>query len=126
MKERTPVFVYGTLLRGESNSALMRKAKYVGEATTKPEYELVDFGWYPAMVSGGKTSIRGEVYLVDDAQLADIDRLEGYPGFYTRETIQLADGAMVSVYTLSAKQAGGRPVIASGDWRERDGKDRGN
>ena len=118
-EERTPIFVYGTLLQGESNSALLRGAEYLGISQTKPEYDLVDFGPYPAMIPGGTTSITGEIYLVDRIQLARIDRLEGYPGFYSRRIIELENGHRVYVYLLSRAQVTGLPIIASGNWQER-------
>jgi len=117
--DRKPIFVYGTLLQGESNSSLLRGAEYVGTSQTKPEYELIDFGPYPAMIPGGNTAVTGEIYLVDNYQMARIDRLEGYPGFYNRQIIELEDGKRVYVYLLTRAQVTGLPTIASGDWQKR-------
>lgn len=119
LDKRNSIFVYGTLLQGESNSTLLRGAEFVGKSKTKPEFELVDFGPYPAMIPDGNTAIKGEVYLVDNLQLARIDRLEGYPGFYRRVKIELHDGTPVYAYLLSRAQVTGLPTIPSGDWQNR-------
>lgn len=119
-ENKTRVFVYGTLLMGESNSYLLNNAQFDGVAITKPEYELVDMKWYPAVVPGGKTAIWGEVYLVDSYLLDAIDRLEGHPNFYCRQRVRLADGSDAHLYQFVREMAKEFPVIASGNWRKRD------
>ncbi len=114
------VFVYGTLLRGESNHGILGRSKLLGEVRTPPEYELLDLGYFPAMVAGGQTAVAGEIYAVGEATLQRLDRLEGHPHFYTRTIIQLEDGTQVQTYLLPSDQAHGKPRIASGNWRARD------
>ena len=70
-------------------------------------------------MSGGAYAVAGEVYEVDEATLAALDRLEGHPRFYRRTRIALEDGAAVETYLLPPEQVEGRPVIASGNWRSR-------
>jgi len=114
---KTRVFVYGTLLSGEPNHRLLVDAALVGEARTEPVFELVSLGAFPAMVADGRTAVAGEVYEVDAATLAELDRLEGHPRFYQRRRIRLDDGGEVLAYVFTAEQARGRPAIASGNWR---------
>jgi transposase InsO family protein/gamma-glutamylcyclotransferase (GGCT)/AIG2-like uncharacterized protein YtfP len=64
-------------------------------------------------------AVVGEVYEVDAATLAALDRLEGHPRFYRRARIALADGAHVETYLLTPEQVEGRRVIVSGNWRSR-------
>ena len=73
----TRVFVYGTLLAGEPNHRLLARARLVTEARTKPAFELRDLGSSPRLVRGGAHAVAGEVYEVDEATLAALDRLEG-------------------------------------------------
>jgi gamma-glutamylaminecyclotransferase len=113
------VFVYGTLLRGESNHRLLAKARFVGEGRTRPEFRLHHLGGFPALVAGGVHAVEGEVYEVDEATLAALDALEGHPRFYRRVPISMEDGASVEAYLLRAEQVEGRPVIDSGSWRLR-------
>ena len=111
--------MYGTLLRGEENHHLLGGARFVSAATTEARFELADLGSHPALVEGGTTAVRGEVYDVDAAALARIDALEQHPTWYRRVPIRVADGRIVDVYVLPAASACGRPRIAAGDWRRR-------
>lgn len=114
---RTRVFVYGTLLSGEPNHHLLDRDDLLAEATTEPVFDLVSLGAFPAMVAGGETAVRGEVYAVDRWTLRAMDHLEGHPRFYRRRAIQLDDGEEVLAYLLEPEQVAGRTRIASGDWR---------
>ena len=126
------VFVYGTLMDGEPNNIFLRKdATFLGEGETKPLYTLYDLNAFPAMVFGGDTSIKGEVYEVSQSALRDLDRLESYDsrhperGLYNRQLIliQLKDRDVAALaYFLDEiplTVAGHpHPIIPSGDWRE--------
>jgi gamma-glutamylcyclotransferase (GGCT)/AIG2-like uncharacterized protein YtfP len=70
-------------------------------------------------VSGGAHAVAGEVYEVDEATLAALDRLEGHPRFYRRTRIALDDTSLVQTYLLPPEQVEGHPVVASGNWRSR-------
>jgi gamma-glutamylcyclotransferase (GGCT)/AIG2-like uncharacterized protein YtfP len=115
---RTRVFVYGTLRAGEPNHHFLAGQLFARHARTVPAFDLVDLGAFPAMVARGLTSVVGEVYDVDDDALAGLDRLEGHPHFYRRQTIRLDDGDKAVAYLLPTKQAHGRPRIPSGDWMD--------
>jgi gamma-glutamylcyclotransferase (GGCT)/AIG2-like uncharacterized protein YtfP len=111
------IFVYGTLMRDESNHRLLATARFVAEAHTESCFDLFDLGHFPAMSAGGQTVVRGEVYAVDDQTLVRLDRLEGHPEFYQRTPIRLADGQEVQTYLMNDARARRRPAILSGDWR---------
>ncbi len=115
----TRVFVYGTLLAGEPNHRLLSRARLVAEGRTPPSYELRDLGAFPGLVSGGTDAVAGEVYEVDAATVAALDRLEGHPVFYCRTAITLEDGGAVETYLIPLERVAGRPVISSGSWRAR-------
>ena len=116
--QQVQVFVYGTLLAGEPNHRLLAGAELIGEFETEPRFDLISMGVFPAMVVGGETAVKGEVYEVDEQTLAMLDRLEGHPRFYRRQPIRLVDGREVIMYLLDVDQAYGYPHIPSGDWRE--------
>ncbi|MBI2388662.1 MAG: gamma-glutamylcyclotransferase [Deltaproteobacteria bacterium] len=118
----TLCFVYGTLLRGESNHRLLQSARLVSIAITAPRYLLVDLGAFPAMLDSGRTAVRGEVFACDAATLAALDRLEGHPRFYERRDVVLARGpAGAQAYFLNEPRAGAQ-AIRSGDWRAHRGE----
>jgi gamma-glutamylaminecyclotransferase len=117
---RTHVFVYGSLRKGEFNHRLLAvpgARLIMAKSRTEPGYELRDLGAFPGMVRGGAGAVIGEVYEVDEATLAALDRLEGHPRFYSRTRIALDDGTIVEAYLLSPGRVMGRPVIPTGDWR---------
>jgi gamma-glutamylaminecyclotransferase len=86
------VFVYGTLKRGGSNHHFMAGQSFAGNAQTPPGFTLYEITGYPGMVRepGDREGVRGEVWRVDDACLADLDVLEGVDqGLYSREAVPL-------------------------------------
>lgn len=69
------LFVYGTLMKGMRNHTYLEKAQFVGDAETKPEYELLSNGSIPAMRPGTEV-VKGELYEVDEETLKGLDVLE--------------------------------------------------
>ena len=116
---RYTLFVYGTLLRGETSHTLLKDAASLGPATTAATFDLFDLGAYPALVFGGTTAVAGEVYELEVRQLAAVDVHEEVPRLFKRERIELADGRNVEAYVLDRDQVRGRRRIRSGDWRTR-------
>jgi gamma-glutamylaminecyclotransferase len=114
----TRLFVYGTLLRGEPNHALLASSPCLGAVRTEPAFDLVLFDGYPAMVAGGSIAVTGELYAVTRTVLKRLDRLENHPRLYRRIRIRLADVGAVEAYLITARQAFGMPRIPSGDWRQ--------
>ena len=117
------VFVYGSLKMGLSNHRLLRGSRFIDFAKTDPEYTMISFGHFPAVMRGGTTAIHGEVYEVDDETLARLDQLEGHPHFYRREQIIIA-GIKLTTYLLPDDyftrqgRRGGiwEPNVPSGNW----------
>lgn len=88
----TTVFVYGTLKRGGSNHLLLKGQKFLGAVRTEPGFTLYTLGDYPGMVRapGDTVGVTGELWSVDDACLAELDRLEGLDeGLYERADVLL-------------------------------------
>jgi gamma-glutamylcyclotransferase (GGCT)/AIG2-like uncharacterized protein YtfP len=91
------IFVYGTLKRGGSNHLFLRGQKFLGEARTTPGFTLYSLGDYPGMVRapGDTAGVQGELWSVDDACLAELDRLEGLDeGLYERIDVLLAPNTL--------------------------------
>lgn len=87
------VFVYGSLKKGLWNHVLLEEQPMVCKGVTVDEYVLFD-GGFPVLGVDGmlETSdyagqVTGELYLVDDECMANLDGLEGHPTFYERKKI---------------------------------------
>jgi gamma-glutamylaminecyclotransferase len=89
------VFVYGTLKQGYGNHHILADSTFIGEGTSisymvmiGKDYAfpyLLGYGYeYPSAKSH---RIKGEIYEVDKATLKRLDRLEGYPTHYDKQTI---------------------------------------
>jgi gamma-glutamylcyclotransferase (GGCT)/AIG2-like uncharacterized protein YtfP len=109
---------YGTLLSGEGNHRVLASSRLIGVRRTEPRYTLISLGPFPALLERGEASVSGEVYEVDDAVLASVDRLEGHPHFYRRTRVLLLGGEQVQGYVLAHPRKGTYPLIKGGDWRE--------
>ncbi|HWA26021.1 MAG TPA: gamma-glutamylcyclotransferase family protein [Lacunisphaera sp.] len=102
----TTVFVYGTLKRGGSNHLFLQDQRFLGEARTASGYTLYSLGDYPGMVRapGDTIGVTGELWVVDDGCLAELDCLEGLDeGLYERVEVllapnHLADSAQTYLY----------------------------
>jgi gamma-glutamylcyclotransferase (GGCT)/AIG2-like uncharacterized protein YtfP len=115
-----PLFVYGTLLEGESNAGLLaglarRKATIEGRLWLAP-------AGYPALVVGSGAAIAGELVEVDAGRLAVLDVLEGVPNLYTRakHDVQSGRGTISAfVYTVTEREARARSYrpLTTRDWR---------
>jgi gamma-glutamylcyclotransferase (GGCT)/AIG2-like uncharacterized protein YtfP len=112
MQER--VFVYGTLRRGQSNHSWLAGAHWLGEASL-PGAVLHDLGPFPMAVPGDGR-VLGELYGVDAATLARLDRLEGHPRLYERCWLVLEDGRQAWVYLGRPRQVRFVPTLPDGRW----------
>jgi gamma-glutamylcyclotransferase (GGCT)/AIG2-like uncharacterized protein YtfP len=133
------VFVYGTLLSGESNdiSNLIKNPVFRGAARVCGQ--LFDLGAYPGLVLGANCAdgfVVGELYEVNDRALAILDALEEigeavsgplrigrHEGDeYLRVMTQclFADRTLPCwVYELRSPYLAGARRIDCGDWRRR-------
>ncbi len=92
------LFIYGTLKHGHRNAALLKHAEFLGSAITNDAaYTMVavndpacDYA-YPGVILGGSGKIVGELYRIDAATLAVIDRLEAQGVDYNRQFITITD-----------------------------------
>lgn len=90
IKTDIPVFVYGTLKRGDYNNRLLEGSKYLGEAETSTRYyNMKSTGGFPVVFKRnelytGSAKVEGEVYLVNLETLTNLDRLEDNGHMYIR------------------------------------------
>ena len=93
---RFPVFVYGTLKRGQWNHGLLDDAGFVGGAVTANRHALRLDGLPMLDRHTAHSQVHGELYLVSQETLQSLDQLEGHPDFYRRsvEPVILGDGSI--------------------------------
>jgi gamma-glutamylcyclotransferase (GGCT)/AIG2-like uncharacterized protein YtfP len=118
------LFVYGTLLTGESRHHMLAAGRVVSILAATVAGLLLDFNEYPELVRPTQESARvlGELVKFEslDSILDALDAEEG-PDF-RRELIEaaLADGSicLAWVYVFTGKQRSAR-ALSSGSWRDR-------
>lgn len=122
------IFCYGTLCANFGNHQVIKDktTKYLGEAETLPEYTIYA-GGFPIVERSGTTSIKGEVYEVNDEHVLDhVYSLENYSGvpnkyggknWYDVDTILTKFGEC-EIFVQNAGQSGRNKKIDSGDWRK--------
>jgi molybdenum cofactor guanylyltransferase len=114
----TIIFVYGTLLAGESNHGFLANAEFLG-ADRLQNAQLYNLGEYPMMLPG-EGAVTGEVYRVTADTLTELDILEEHPEIYFRGQIILESGRSGQVYWGRSQHTVNCPGIACGDWRLRN------
>ena len=83
------VFVYGTLMKGETNHHYLENSTFLGMATIEG-YEMYNVGWYPAIIDGDGIII-GELYQVPNIDIPSIDMLEGEGSLYIKRCETVTD-----------------------------------
>ena len=101
---REKVFVYGSLKMDFGNYPVMQGAggRFLGLGKTKPNYTLVNMGYFPAVLGWGTTAVKGQVFEVDS--LDNLDSLEGHPHFYKRERVHMEGYGLVWMYVLNEEE----------------------
>jgi gamma-glutamylcyclotransferase (GGCT)/AIG2-like uncharacterized protein YtfP len=113
------LFIYGTLLPGERDHALLGAAELLGSAVTEPVFQLVDLGAYAALVPDGKVAVRGQLYATSLETRRQIDVQRQVPILFQRIRVALVGGLKVEAYAMTADQTRGKRRLASGDWLKR-------
>jgi gamma-glutamylcyclotransferase (GGCT)/AIG2-like uncharacterized protein YtfP len=111
--------MYGTLMAGERDHALLAGAELLGLAVTEPLFQLVDLGVYAALIPDGKVAVQGELYAASLETRRQIDVQRQVPILFQRNTIRLADGTAAEAYVMAADSVRGKRRLAHGDWRRR-------
>ncbi len=121
-----PVFVYGTLRRGERNDIARYRPLPLFIGTASVDGRLYDLGAYPGIVLRERGRVVGEVYRITAEVEAALDVLEEVKadgsGEYRKEDASVMVGGrtlLCLVYEIHPDRLSGRPVIASGDWLKR-------
>lgn len=114
------VFVYGTLKRGYGNNRLLAAAAFVGEAQANGiAIHAAEDSPFPFAMRDNQQTAHGEVYKINNYILNKLDKLEGTPCLYQRETTvcHLASGEQIECWIyLSPRHAKQLPILRNGIW----------
>jgi gamma-glutamylcyclotransferase (GGCT)/AIG2-like uncharacterized protein YtfP len=113
------LFVYGLLLQGEREHALLEGATLLGEALTIPQHTLVDLDFYPALLVGGQVAVAGEVYAISRHLRFKLDVHHQCPALFRRVTVALGDGTEAETYVMDDEKVRGKRRLRGGAWRGR-------
>ena len=113
------LFVYGLLLQGEREHALLEDAPLLGEVLTAPEHTLVDLDVYPVLLQGGHVAVQGELYGVSRHLRFKLDVHHQCPVLFRRITVKLADGSEAETYVMDDDKVRGKRRLKNGSWRGR-------
>jgi gamma-glutamylcyclotransferase (GGCT)/AIG2-like uncharacterized protein YtfP len=85
------LFVYGTLKRGDCRHHFLAGQTFLAMVRTRPAYRMFKVGEFPGLVRAADgRSIEGELWDVDDACVAELDREEGFDiQLFLREPVEL-------------------------------------
>ena len=83
-----PVFVYGTLMKGQRAAYMLAGSDFVGCFQLK-DYAMYNLGRYPGIVPCDGELVRGELYFVSDTMLAQMDEYEGEGDLYLRTNVKV-------------------------------------
>jgi gamma-glutamylcyclotransferase (GGCT)/AIG2-like uncharacterized protein YtfP len=114
------IFIYGTLRRGGRAHDRMQRAVFQGNATIQGR--LVHVDQYPGLILCDDQRVKGELYLVSDTLLNELDRYEGCfespPHYLRQETeVLLENGEEVSAQAYVFKLLEpDQEEITCGDW----------
>ncbi|HVY28137.1 MAG TPA: gamma-glutamylcyclotransferase family protein [Polyangiaceae bacterium] len=113
------LFVYGLLLQGEREHALLEGAPLLGEARTLPQHTLVDLDFYPVLLTSGGVAIVGELYQVSRQLRFKLDVHHQCPALFRRVTVRLDDGTEAETYAMDEEKVRGKRRLKNGSWRGR-------
>ena len=86
-----PVFVYGTLMRGQRAHHQLSASDFAGCFCLK-DYAMYHLGSYPGIVPCAGESVMGELYFVSEEMIAQMDRYEREGDLYLRRSVTLTAG----------------------------------
>lgn len=120
------LFVYGTLLHGQSRAPALVGARHAAETRG----QLYDCGDYPGLVLHGASRVQGELVHIEPAKLGELlgalDVIEGFHGherddsLFLRRPITVRAGHHAHpAWAYQLADATDSPLIHTGDWRTR-------
>ena len=107
-----PAFVYGTLMKGERAEHLLAEASFVGRCELR-DYAMYHLGSYPGIRPCAGEKVYGELYLVNDRLVEELDAYEEEGTLYDRRTVTvwLGDNPVQAEAYVYKMDVAGCPVL---------------
>lgn len=89
---KTYLFAYGSMKKDFINHHRLINEKFIGNAITKNKYNMYPDNLYlfPYAIENEKVQhLKGELYLLENGAIKNIDVFEGVPNFYYRKLISV-------------------------------------
>ena len=118
------IAAYGTLRKGYGNSRLVdKKTNYLGQGITKEKYCMTASGIPFVNENKQVSNIVVDLWDIDEDQLEDVDRLEGYnpstkTGWYYRKPIEVIFNEDIVVAEIYFNNDIRGEVVSSGDYND--------
>lgn len=90
-----PVFVYGTLMKGQRAEDYMVGSRYLMPAMLSG-YSMYNLGSFPGIRPEPEGTVAGEVYFVSDETMRWLDRYEGEGSLYIRTWVRVRNRARMN------------------------------
>ena len=119
IKMDIPVFVYGTLMKGNHAYYYLEHAYFAGDAILR-DYALHELGHFPGIKESQGHFVLGQVFYVNSEMLDKLDAYEGEGSLYHRRevSVQLASEPIHVFAYVYAGTSEGAPY--SGRWNMQD------
>jgi len=94
------LFVYGTLMRSDNRTGLLKDCEYRGTGILLG-HALYDLGMYPGIVEDEEEKVKGELFCIPEDKLAEIDAYEAEGYLYKRKKVKVHtdQGGSIEAYT---------------------------
>lgn len=85
------LFVYGTLKKNCKNHYLIESCEFISNASTVDKFALIKHkkGEFPCLIESPVFNIIGEMFLVEDKKILELDYFEGAPEYFFRKKISV-------------------------------------
>lgn len=116
----TFVAVYGTLLSEQGNNRLLEDSRLVGPAESRFWGTMYSAGGFPILsLHEADSKVKVEIYEVTDQRIMDqLDRLEGYPGWYDRtQKVFFLNGEEITAWIYHQDEERDLEVVPNGNWK---------
>ncbi|CAG9001484.1 MAG: hypothetical protein CENE_03504 [Candidatus Celerinatantimonas neptuna] len=85
----------------DCHDPLLNQSEYIGRYATQEQFDIYQYGISPAVLQGGNTSIRVDIYAITPEELEQLDEYEKYPMIHDRFHTEIPGFGMAWLYVMS-------------------------